>query len=46
MALSDLRENVILTKIILTADGTNGCVRGDTWWWTILTSAIGVMQAV
>ena len=31
MASSGLRENVILTKIILTTDGTNGCVKGDTW---------------
>ena len=30
-ALSSLRENVILTKIILTTNGTNGCVKGDTW---------------
>ena len=31
MALSGLRENVVLAKIILTADGTIGCVRSDTW---------------
>ena len=54
MAFSDLRENVILTKIIFTTDGTNGYVKGKTWcergvgtpWCrTILTSAVGLMQA-
>ena len=29
MASSHLRENVILTKVIFTTDGTNGCVKGD-----------------
>ena len=31
MASSGLREKVIFTKIILTTDGTNGCVKSDTW---------------
>ena len=31
MDLSALMENVILTKIILTTDGTIGCVKHDTW---------------
>ena len=30
-ALSSLRENVILTKIMLTTDGTIGCAKSDTW---------------
>ena len=55
MAFSGLRENVILTKIILTTEGTNGYAKSDTWcergvwhpWWrTILTSAVIVKQAV
>ena len=31
MALSGLRENVILTIIILITDGSNGCLMGDTF---------------
>ena len=31
MAFSGLRENIMLTKIVLSTDGTNGCVKGDTW---------------
>ena len=56
MSSISLRENVILTKIILTTDGTNGCVKGDTWCQmgafgipycrTILNSDDGVVQAV
>ena len=30
MASSGLRENVTLTYIVLTTDGTNGCAKGDT----------------
>ena len=32
IALSGLRENVILTGIILTTDDISGYVRGDTWY--------------
>ena len=48
VASSGLRENVLPTNIILTIDGTNGCKKGDIWCkrGTILTSAVGVMQAV
>ena len=55
MALSGLRENVILTKSILTTNGfiglqtvTNGAKRicYPIWCMTILTSAVGVTQAV
>ena len=31
MALLGFWENVILTKIILTTDGTIGCAKSDTW---------------
>ena len=31
MALSGLRENIILAKIIPTTDSTDGCAKGDTW---------------
>ena len=31
MASSGLRENVILTKVTLTKDGTNVCVKGEKW---------------
>ena len=58
MASSGLRENVILTKIILTIDGTNVHTKEDTWcqkggWgfgipWcrTILTSGASVGTTV
>ena len=55
MAMSGLRKNAVLSKIILNTDGTNGYTRGDRvskgkfgtpWWRTILTSAVGVMHAV
>ena len=31
MASAGLREDAMLTKIILTTDGTIGCVKSDTW---------------
>ena len=31
MVWSGVRENIILSKIILTIGGTNGYVKGDTW---------------
>ena len=55
MASSGIVENIILTKIIFTTDGTNGCVKGDTWckgglgtpWCgTILIRVVSVMQGV
>ena len=55
MALSGLREIVILTEITFTTGDTNRCVKGDIWCQrsfcapccrTILTSVVGVMQAI
>ena len=55
IAFSVLRENVVPTKVIVTTDGTNGCVKGDIWcqrgFWTpwcrtILVRVVGVLQAV
>ena len=40
MASSGLRENVILTKIIFSIDGTTACAKSDMWchmvWHKIL----------
>ena len=42
MALSGLWENVILTNIIPTSDGTIVCVKSDTWCkmvWHLIVGA-------
>ena len=42
MASSGLLENVILTKIILTTDGTIGCAKSNTWCqmvWPLIVAA-------
>ena len=40
-ALSSLRKNVILINIILTTDGTIGCVKSDKWYQRVWDSYFG-----